>query len=104
MEWTEMVKKGAEVIGETAQMMTEKVMDKDFRERVAGTVAEVSLNLADTASRTIKKTKHYAMEKCLPSDTKDAYIRELEAQLEEKEKEIQMLKRRLRKKKWNGRM
>ena len=39
MEWKQMMKKSAEIIGETAQLVTDRVMDKDFREKVVGTVA-----------------------------------------------------------------
>ena len=48
MELKQMMKKSAEIIGGTAQLVTDRVMDKDFREKVVGTVAEASLSLADT--------------------------------------------------------
>ena len=57
MELRQMIKKSAEIIGETAQIVTDKVTDRDFREKVDGTVAEVYLNLADNTVKTIKKTK-----------------------------------------------
>lgn len=55
MEWKQMMKKSAEIIGETAQLVTDRVMDKDFREKVVGTVAEASLNLADNTVKTLPK-------------------------------------------------
>lgn len=103
MEFKQMMKKSAEVIGETAQFITDKVTDKDFREKVVGTVAEASLNLADATVKTVKKTKAMAEENHLTPGSKDRYIEQLEAQLEEKEKEIRILKRKLQKKSWNGR-
>ena len=103
MEWKQMMKKSAEIIGETAQLITDKVTDKDFREKVVGTVAEASLNLADAATKTVKKTKTLAEGKHLTIGSKDKYIQQLEEELEAKNKEIRMLKRKLQKKNWNGR-
>ena len=103
MEFKQMMKKSAEIIGETAQLVTDKVMDKDFRERVAGTVAEASMSLADATVRTIKKTRNYAEENHLTIGSKDKYIEQLEAELEAKNREIRMLKKKLQKKNWNGR-
>ena len=103
MEWKQMMKKSAEIIGETAQLITDKVTDKDFREKVVGTVAEASLNLADAATKTVKKTKMLAEENHLTIGSKDKYIQQLEEELEAKNKEIRMLKRKLQKKNWNGR-
>ena len=103
MEWKQMMKKSAEIIGETAQLITDKVTDKDFREKVVGTVAEASLNLADAATKTVKKTKTLAEENHLTIGSKDKYIQQLEEELEAKNNEIRMLKRKLQKKNWNGR-
>ena len=103
MEWKQMMKKSAEIIGETAQLVTDRVMDKDFREKVVGTVAEASLNLADNTVKTLQKTKNYAQEKHLTLGSKDQYIEQLEAELEAKNREIRILKKKLQKKKWNGR-
>ena len=103
MEWKQMMKKSAEIIGETAQLITDKVTDKDFREKVVGTVAEASLSLADAATKTVKKTKTLAEENHLTIGSKDKYIQQLEEELEAKNKEIRMLKRKLQKKNWNGR-
>lgn len=103
MEWKQMMKKSAEIIGETAQLVTDRVMDKDFREKVVGTVAEASLNLADSTVKTLQKTKNYAQEKHLTLGSKDQYIEQLEAELEAKNREIRILKKKLQKKNWNGR-
>ena len=103
MEWKQMMKKSAEIIGETAQLVTDRVMDKDFREKVGGTVAEASLNLADNTVKTLQKTKNYAQEKHLTLGSKDQYIEQLEAELEAKNREIRILKKKLQKKNWNGR-
>lgn len=102
MELRQMIKKSAEIIGETAQIVTDKVTDRDFREKVAGTVAEVSLNIADNTVKTIKKTKEYAQENRLTPGSKEKYIEQLEAELKEKNREIYILKRKLQKKSWNG--
>ena len=103
MEFRQMMKKSAEIIGETAQLITDKVTDKDFREKVVGTVADASLKLADATVKTAKKTKTIAEENPLTIGSKDRYIEQLEAELEAKNKEIRMLKRKLQKKNWNGR-
>lgn len=103
MEFRQVVKKGAEVIGETAQLVADKVTDKEFREKVAGTVAEASLSLADATVKTLKKTKDYAQENHLTIGSKDKYIEQLEAELETKNREIRILKKKLQKKNWNGR-
>lgn len=103
MELRQVVKKSAEVIGETAQLVAGKVTDKDFREKVVGTVAEASLNLADATVKTIKKTKNYAQENHLTIGSKDQYIEQLEAELEAKNREIRILKKKLQKKNWSAR-
>lgn len=103
MELKQVVKKSAEVIGETAHLITEKVTDKDFREKVVGTVAQSSLELADATVKTLKKTKRIADERHLTPGSKDKYIEQLEAELEAKNREIRILKKKLQKKNWNGR-
>ncbi len=103
MEWKEIMRIGAETLGETAQLVADRVTDKEFREKVVGTIAETSLNLADTAVNTVKKTRHYAQEHYLLPGSKDAYIEQLEAELEAKDREIRILKKKLQKKNWNGR-
>ena len=103
MELKQVMKKSAEVIGETAMLVADKVTDKNFRDKVVGTVAEASLNLADTTVKTLKKTKYYAQENHLTIGFKDQYIRQLEEELEAKNREIRILKKKLQKKNWNGR-
>ena len=82
MEFKQVMKKSAEVIGETAMLVADKVTDKNFRDKVVGTVAEASLNLADTTLKTLKKTKNYTQENHLTIGSKDQYIRQLEEELE----------------------
>ena len=103
MEFKQVMKKSAEVIGETAMLVADKVTDKNFRDKVVGTVSEASLNLADTTVKTLKKTKNYAQENHLTIGSKDQYIRQLEEELEAKNREIRILKKKLQKKNWNGR-
>lgn len=101
MELKQMMKKSAEVIGETARLVTDRVMDKDFREKAVGTVAEVSLNLADTTAKTLKKTKNFIQGKHLTPGSRENYVEQLEAELETKNREIRALKKKLQRKNWS---